>query len=474
MTRRQPLSFCLYKTQILCTSIAALPLKTTSRMGDAGDAVVVRVVEAKRRSSEVSPWDGLPGTLEQKSVEFSEKRKESLRARYLYGIIFLLANLFAWCDRDYGQKLSPLLHYLKACGIGGHDCFQTMGVLRISLGCFVSFLSYSTYNLSCSSKAFSQIFFFIMFVTTCSTSKLHETRNMWHSRWWLVKFIMLVVSLIIPFFVPSDFVQLYGELARVGAGIFLILQLVSVIEFITWWNNYWMPDERKNHSRFLGLFTSTVFYIASVCGIGVMYSHYVPRPSCTLNIFFISWTAILLLVMMVISLHSKVNRGLLSSGIMASYIVFLCWSAIRSEPAIDECSPRKHKTGHCDWTTVLGFIIAICAIVMATFSTGIDSQTFQFRKDEVQREDDIPYRYGFFHLIFSLGAMYFAMLFINWNLESSTRKWSIDVGWASTWVKIVNEWFAATIYLWKLISPVVRQTKVVNHEEPVQEADTTI
>lgn len=27
--------------------------------------------------------------------------------------------------------------------------------------------------------------------------------------------------------------------------IFLVLQLVSVIEFITWWNNYWMPDEQE-------------------------------------------------------------------------------------------------------------------------------------------------------------------------------------------------------------------------------------
>lgn len=423
-------------------------------MGEPADAVVVMVVEPKRRNSEVSPWDGFPGTLEQKTVECSEKRKKSLRARYLYGIIFLLANIVAWCVRDYGQKLSPQLHYLKACGIGGHDCFQTMGVLRVSLGCF--------------------IFFFLMLLTTCNTSKLHETRNTWHSSWWPLKFIMLVVSITIPFFVPSDFIQLYGELARVGAGIFLILQLISVIEFITWWNSYWMPDERKNQSCFLGLFTSTVFYIASVCGIGVMYSHYVPRPSCTLNIFFITWTAVLLLVMMVISLHSKVNRGLLSSGIMASYIVFLCWSAIRSEPSIEECSPRNHENGHSDWTTILGFIIGIGAIVMATFSTGIDSQTFQFRKDKVQQEDDIPYKYGFFHLIFSLGAMYFAMLFINWNLDSSTRKWSIDVGWASTWVKIVNEWFAATVYLWKLISPVVTQTKVMNDEEPVQEADTTI
>ena len=47
---------------------------------------------------------------------------------------------------------------------------------------------------------------------------------------------------------------------------------------------------------------------------------------------------------------------------------------------------------------------------------------FQFRKDEVQEEDDIPYKYGFFHLVFSLGAMYFAMLFINWDINSSTRK----------------------------------------------------
>lgn len=46
----------------------------------------------------------------------------------------------------------------------------------------------------------------------------------------------------------------------------------------------------------------------------------------------------------------------------------------------------------------------------------------QFNKDEVQLEDDIPYQYGFFHLVFSLGAMYFAMLFVSWNLENSAQE----------------------------------------------------
>ncbi|XP_028113036.1 probable serine incorporator isoform X2 [Camellia sinensis] len=381
-------------------------------MGEPAEAVEVKVVETKQRNSEVGPWEGLPGALEQRSFERLVQKKKSLRARYLYGIVFLFANLVAWCVRDYGQKVTPQLHYLKSCGIGGLECFHTMGVLRVSLGCF--------------------IFFFIMFLTTCNTSKLYETRNTWHSRWWPLKFIMLIVSLTIPFFLPSNLIQLYGELARVGAGVFLILQLVSVIEFITWWNNYWMPDETGKQS----------FAFSDACHI--------------------------------LTFKEQVNRGLLSSGIMASYIVFLCWSAIRSEPAAKKCSPQKHENEHGDWTTVLGFLIAIFAIVIATFSTGIDSQTFQFRKDEVQHEDDIPYKYGFFHLIFSLGAMYFAMLFISWNLDSSTRKWSIDVGWASTWVKIVNEWFAATIYIWKLIYPVVRQTKVMDQEEPVQQAGNSV
>ncbi|CAK9173635.1 unnamed protein product [Ilex paraguariensis] len=413
-------------------------------MGEFAAAVKSVVVEIKPSNSEVVPWEDLLESMEQKSVLYSMKKKKSRHARYFYGIIFMLTNLIAWFVRDYGEKVISQL-----------QCKSWLFLLLVrKLG-------------------FSLIFFFMMFLTTCNTSKLYEVRNTWHSGWWASKLAILILSLVVPFFVPSDLVQLYGELARVGAGVFLLLQLVSVIEFITWWNNYWMPDERKKQSCFLGLFMSTLFYITSVCGIVVMYALYASRPSCNLNIFFITWTAILLVVMMVISLHSKVNRGLLSSGIMASYIVFLCWTAIRSEPATAKCSPQKQENANGGWTTVVGFLIAIFAIVMATFSTGIDSQTFQFRKDDVLLEDDIPYKYGFFHLIFSLGAMYFAMLFISWNLDSSTRKWSIDVGWASTWVKIVNEWFAATIYLWKLISPALTESKVRDHEEPAQQLDNS-
>ncbi|KAF3457475.1 hypothetical protein FNV43_RR02133 [Rhamnella rubrinervis] len=420
-------------------------------MSASADSVEASTVHIRTIKSEVVPREEVPRSLEHISMDYLAERKKPLRARYAYGTIFLIMNLCAWFVRDYGQLVLPQLRYLKSCGTGGRGCFHTLGVLRLSLGCF--------------------IYFFIMFLTTFRTRKLYEAGNAWHSGWWGLKLFLFITSMVLPIFFPTGVIQIYGELARVGAGIFLVLQLISVIQFINWWNKYWMPDEEKKQSCSLGLFMSTLFYIASICGIMFMYYSYAFISSCMLNIFFITWTVILLLVMMAISLHSKVNRGLLSSGIMASYVVYLCWSAIRSEPANEKCNKQNLDNGNDDWTTILGFLIAICAIVMATFSTGIDSQSFQFRKDQVQEENDIPYNYGFFHLVFSFGAMYFAMLFISWNLNNSARAWSIDIGWASTWVKIVNEWFAASVYLWTLISPVVRQSKVMDHEDPVVETN---
>ncbi|KAJ1701940.1 hypothetical protein LUZ63_001719 [Rhynchospora breviuscula] len=370
--------------------------------------------------------------------------KQSLRARYIYGFIFFATNLVAWFFRDYGAKFLHPLHNLRACKTDQDECFHAGGVLRVSLGCF--------------------IFFVIMFATTSGARKLHEFQNTWHSRWWILKLVLYFASLIVPFIIPKSFVLLYGDVARIGAGIFLLLQLISMLEFIAWCNSNWMPHPQSKKCGFSGLILATISFIASYGGIIMMYAS---NSTCIFNIFTITWTAILVKVMMGVSLHSKVNEGLLSSGIMGSYIVFLCWSAIQSEPQTGKCQEHWRSNKDSDWSTIVGFLIAICSIVMATFSTGIDTRSFQFRKDQLQLEDDIPYNYGIFHFVFAMGSMYFAMLFISWDLNHPTREWSMDVGWASTWIKIINEWFAASIYLWKLLSPVMSK-KVEDGEVSAQ------
>ncbi|XP_058111447.1 uncharacterized protein LOC131254744 [Magnolia sinica] len=355
-------------------------------------------------------------------------------ARYVYGLIFLLTNLLAWAVRDYGQNFLSELKRLQGCQ-GGRDCLGTEGVLRVSLGCFV--------------------YYFIMFLSTAGAKKLNGARDSWHSGWWAAKILLWLALMMLPFLIPSSFILLYGEVAHFGAGVFLLIQLISIISFITWLNHFCCSEKNADKCRVYVLATSIAAYVASMSGIVMMYIWYVPQISCMLNIFFITLTMALIQVMTCVSLHKKVNGGLLTPGLMGLYVVFICWCAIRSEPLTEICNRKAEVAAKGDWLTYISFIIALLAMVIATFSTGIDSKSFQFRKDDVQTEDDVPYGYGFFHFVFATGSMYFGMLLIGWNTHHKMQKWTIDVGWTSAWVRIVNEWLAACVYIWMLIAPLV-------------------
>lgn len=55
----------------------------------------------------------VPESLEQKRIDYLAERKRPLRARYAYGIIFLITNLWAWFVRDYAQRVLPELHCMQ-------------------------------------------------------------------------------------------------------------------------------------------------------------------------------------------------------------------------------------------------------------------------------------------------------------------------------------------------------------------------
>ncbi|CAI0389870.1 unnamed protein product [Linum tenue] len=156
--------------------------------------------------------------------------------------------------------------------------------------------------------------------------------------------------------------------------------------------------------------------------------------------------------------RAQINAGFLAPGLMGL------------EPAGEICNRKAEASKRTDWLTIISFVIGLLAIVIATFSTGIDSQCFQ--KSETQgsgenEEDEVPYGYGFFHFVFATGAMYFAMLLIGWNTHHAIKKWTIDVGWTSAWVRIVNEWLAVCVYVWMLVAPIILKSRRAGGSPPV-------
>ncbi|GKV11661.1 hypothetical protein SLEP1_g22901 [Rubroshorea leprosula] len=379
---------------------------------------------------------------------FSQFRNASnpWMARYVYALMFLASNLLAWAVRDYGRKAFRDMENLTNCK-GGHACLGADGVLRASMGCFA--------------------FYIIMFISTTGTSKLNKCRDSWHSGWWSVKIGLWVILSFISFLVPSPIVHIYGGIAHFGAGVFLLVQLVSIINFITWLNDCCHSDKNAKSCHIHVILLATSAYVICIVGIILMYIWYVADSSCLLNIFFISWTLVLLQLMTSISLHPKVNAHFLTSGLMGLYVVFLCWCAIRSEPAEQRCNRKAEASSGKDWLTIISFVVALLTMVIATFSTGIDSQCFQSWKKDVPTEDDVPYGYGFFHFVFATGAMYFAMLLIGWNTHHTIKKWTIDEGWTSAWVRIVNEWLAVCVYIWMVLAPIMLRSRQATDEPAI-------
>ncbi|KAG2586615.1 hypothetical protein PVAP13_5NG062900 [Panicum virgatum] len=358
-----------------------------------------------------------------------------MMARYLYALIFLVTNLLAWTLRDYGNSALDELQRLKVCQ-GARYCLGAEGVLRL--------------------------FFFVMFMSTVNTRKVHECRNSWHSEWWPAKVVLWLGFTVVTFLAPSPLVQLYGKVAHFGAGAFLVIQLISVTRFIMWLNDCCQSEVTRKRCHLQIQAVSIVTYVGSLLGIVLMYVWYAPSPACKLNILFVTVTLVLVQLMTFVSMSSKVKAGYLAPGLMGIYVVFLCWSAIRSEPHTEICNKKAEVATSADWVNIASFVIAVIVIVAATFSTGIDSKCLQFKKAEGEsEEDDIPYGFGFFHLVFAMGAMYFAMIFVGWNAHQTMEKWTIDVGWASTWVRIGNEWLAAIVYIWMMIAPIIWKTRQV-------------
>jgi len=86
--------------------------------------------------------------------------------------------------------------------------------------------------------------------------------------------------------------------------------------------------------------------------IGFSFYYFAPNPGCGLNIFFATWSIIVLL--MLVGVLFVPNRaptaGLLTSGAVFLYCSFLLYSALNSEPSGSACI--RASVGSSNWVQV--------------------------------------------------------------------------------------------------------------------------
>ncbi|XP_071942620.1 serine incorporator 1-like isoform X2 [Antedon mediterranea] len=425
--------------------------------------------------------------------------KNSTSTRLVYGFFLLLGAITSCIMLIPGlrEKLSDLWF---VCDDGRSEyCDLVAGYSGVYRVCF---------GLAC--------FFFLLAVIMLNTKSSGDPRSKIQNGFWFFKFLALIGLWVGAFYIPSgDFEQVWRYFGLVGAFIFILVQLVLIVDFAHTWNEKWVDkvEETDNRGWYFGLLFFTIInYAICITGIVLFYVYYIGDAvhSCSENKFFISFNMALCIGISILAILPKVQEaqprsGLLQSSVISLYVVYLTWSAMTSSPE-KACNPGfptvnngtlSGATGSAvkaeSW---IGFFIWFISIVFAcmrtastnnvgkltgneTFSrlertdsnkkvllssdssanakesggNSVDAETGQTVWDD--EEDAVAYSYSFFHLLLFLATLYIMMTLTNWLKPSSSIDSQFTESSGAVWVKISSCWLCVLLYGWTLIAPVV-------------------
>nr|CAB3448180.1 unnamed protein product [Digitaria exilis] len=335
------------------------------------------------------------------------------------------------------------------------EWFETDAVLRVSLGNF--------------------LFFTILAVIMAGIKDQKDPRDKIHHGGWMAKIFSWAFIVFLMFFVPNGVVSVYESISKFGSGLFLLVQVVLLLDFVHGWNENWVAKDEQFWYMAL-LVVSVVCYIATFSFSGLLFHWFTPSgQDCGLNLFFIVFTLILVFAFAIVALHPKINGSLLPASVIGLYCTYLCYSGLSSEPRDYECNGlHNHSKAVSTGSLSLGLLTTILSVVYSAVRAGssaavlsppdsprgTDKPLLPFSKaDEQEDKKDVPrpvtYSYSFFHLIFSLASMYSAMLLTGWSTSIGESGKLVDVGWPSVWVRIATQWATAGLFIWSLVAPIL-------------------
>ncbi|KAL9688596.1 hypothetical protein QQ045_033019 [Rhodiola kirilowii] len=437
-------------------------------------------------------------------------------ARLAYCGLFGLSLIVSWIIREVGY---PLLKEISWINTSPHnhskEWFQTQAVLRVSLGNF--------------------LFFAVFALIMIGVKDQNDRRDSWHHGGWIAKMVVWLLVVVLMFFLPNIVITIYGQfplhryvtydfnfinrlslwlieimsshyklpfcfttahswicsqnysfmlaetLSKFGAGLFLLVQVLILLDFTHSWNDAWVAkDEQKWYVALLAV--SVTCYLAAFTISGLLFIWFNPSGhDCGLNVFFLVMTMVLAFLFAVIALHPKVNGSLLPASVISVYCAYVCYTGLSSEPRDYECNGLHNKSSAVSaGTLILGMLTTVLSVVYSAVRAG-SSTTFLsppsspragdsssksllksedveegIKEDKKEKEArPVSYSYTFFHLIFALASMYSAMLLSGWTSSSSDGTELTDVGWTSVWVRICTEWVTAGLYVWTIVAPLL-------------------
>ncbi|XP_067666995.1 serine incorporator 3-like [Haliotis asinina] len=420
--------------------------------------------------------------------------KNSTITRIAYAFLLLIGTVVAAIMltpgiREQLDKIPMLCNPKLGYQIGsGKVCDEVVGYLAVYRVCFAM-----------------AAFFFLFMLIMIKVSSSKDPRAGLQNGFWFFKILIIIGICVGAFFIPQGaFGQAWMVIGMIGAFIFILIQLILLVDFAHGWAESWVGKWEETGSRcyYIGLlFFTGLFYCVAIALVAVFFVFYASDESCKLHKFFLSFNLILCVFISILAVLPKIQdyqprSGLLQSSVISLYTMYLTWSAMTNSPE-KKCNPSLSSLIHFngslpntdpnngtfdkgvfDWQGILALVIWVFAVLYASVRTSSNSQVGKLTMSEKtilqsdngstdstgdeekgskswdNEEESVAYSYSFFHLMMCLGALYVMMTLTNWFEPSSDFK-TLNANMASVWVKIASSWVCILIYVWTLIAPCV-------------------
>ncbi|KAL2084968.1 hypothetical protein ACEWY4_020486 [Coilia grayii] len=344
-------------------------------------------------------------------------------------------------------------------------------------------------------------FFFLFSVIMIRVQSSKDPRAPVQNGFWFWKFLILVGITVGAFFIPDGtFHNVWFYFGVVGSFMFIIIQLILLIDFAHSWNEIWLrnAEEDNGKSWYAGLLAFTILHYALSFTAVVLFYVYYTRPwGCTEHKVFISLNLIFSIGISIVSILPKVQdkspqSGLLQSSLITLYTMYVTWSAMTNNPNRD-CNPSllglvsnvssteatpTSDPGHVQWWDaqgIVGLVIFLFCTLYASIRSSSNTQVNKLMQTEEgaggsgteaavgedglrraidNEEEAVTYSYSFFHFHLCLASLYIMMTLTNWY-RPDTKTHMMQSSMPAVWVKICSSWLGLTLYLWTLIAPLL-------------------
>ncbi|EPS41454.1 hypothetical protein H072_4645 [Dactylellina haptotyla CBS 200.50] len=428
------------------------------------------------------------------------KCHNSTATRIVYALILAVNSIFSWIMLTPWiiKKLQKLTLDYMTIKCLGEDCFGFVAVHRFNFAL--------------------GLFHFALGLMLLGVRSTKNGRATIQNGYWGPKILAWLGLIVLTFFIPEEFFVFWGNrVAIVGAGLFLFLGLILLVDLAHTWAETCLKKVDETDSnvwRFILVGSTLGMYLISLTLTIIMYIFF-GKGDCSMNISAITINMLLAIVVSAMSIHPAVQEansqaGLAQSAMVAVYCTYLTMSAVAMEPDDKYCNPWIRARGTRTASIVIGALLTLLTVAYTTTraatqgfamgSSGAAGYTaigddehglvtrepsrHAMRQEVIKRavaegslpasaldddsddEDDednsvddekgrVQYNYTLFHFIFMLATAWVATL-LTMSLEDKDGDFTpVGRTYGASWTKIISAWVCYGLYSWSLIAPVV-------------------